>query len=261
MERKKLTRSDILFIRQLADRQVRRQHRLFAVEGEKNVAEMCRSALRVQSIYAEAAWYDLRIVEEMPYEPDTYIVNNQELGRISRQKTPDRVMALVHMPEHRFHMENLAGKLSLMLDRVQDPGNMGTILRIADWFGIDHILCSEDTVDAFSSKVVQASMGAVARVSVHYGDLVRWAEEAAACGIPLYGTFLDGENIYKQELTAGGIVVMGNESQGISPALAGHIGRRLWLPCHPAGTPRSESLNVAVATALVCGEFRRRISL
>ena len=261
MERKKLTRSDILFIRQLADRQARRQYRLFAVEGEKNVAEMCRSALQVHSIYAEAAWYDLHIVEAMPYQPDTYVVNAQELGRISRQKTPDRVMALVRMPERRFRMEDLTGSLAIMLDRVQDPGNMGTILRIADWFGIDHILCSEDTVDAFSTKVVQASMGAIARVGVHYGDLIRWAEEAAACGIPMYGTFLDGENIYNQELTSGGIVVMGNESQGISPALAGRISRRLWLPCYPAGTPRSESLNVAIATALVCSEFRRRITL
>lgn len=257
MEAKKMTRSDILFVRSLADRKERSRHRLFLVEGEKNVAEVCRSGLRVRSIFAEAGW-DTGLLDLPAVRPEFFTVSPQELERISQQKTPNRVLAVVCMPPDEFRMEDLKGTLSIMLDHVQDPGNMGTILRIADWFGIDHILCSRDTVDVWSPKVVQATMGAITRVSVHYGDTGAFLGQAEALGIPVYGTFLDGTDIYAQPLTPDGIIVMGNESKGISEAVASHIGHRLWLPCFPAGAPRSESLNVAVATALVCGEFRRR---
>ena len=148
--------------------------------------------------------------------------------------------------------------LILALDGVQDPGNMGTILRIADWFGIREVVCSEHTADCFNPKVVQATMGAIARVRVHYLPLTEWLAQAVQAGVSVYGTFLDGETIYDAPLTTGGIVVMGSEGKGVSAQVAALVTHRLYIPSFPAGVPTSESLNVATATAIVCSEFRRR---
>ena len=147
--------------------------------------------------------------------------------------------------------------LHLALDGVQDPGNLGTIIRIADWFGIEHIFCSPDTADVYNPKVVQATMGSIARVHIHYlplPDLFASLPE----GTPVYCTFLDGENLYEQTLSPGGIIVMGNEGNGISPEVARHINRRLLIPNYPPGRETADSLNVAIATAITCAEFRRR---
>ena len=135
-------------------------------------------------------------------------------------------------------------------------GNLGTIIRIADWFGIKNIVCSDTTVDVFNHKVVQATMGAISRVKVHYVDLEDFLSQD--WGVPVYGTYLDGENIYQSTLSPSGIVVMGNEGKGISPVLADCISHRLLIPSYPPGVPTSESLNVGVATAITIGEFRRR---
>jgi TrmH family RNA methyltransferase len=149
--------------------------------------------------------------------------------------------------------------LILTLDDVQDPGNLGTIIRIADWFGITDIFCSEHSADAFNSKTVQATMGALSRVRVHtvnLQDLLKFCSGK----LPVYGTFMNGENIYDKKLTPNGIIVMGNEGNGISPEIEKLVTDRMLIPNFPAGQATSESLNVGVATALVCGEFRRRIS-
>jgi TrmH family RNA methyltransferase len=148
--------------------------------------------------------------------------------------------------------------LCLALDDVQDPGNLGTIIRIADWFGIEDIFCSRGTVDVYNPKVIQATMGAIARVRVHYVDLAEFI--ATAGDIPVYGTFLDGENMYGHELSANGIIVMGNEGNGIGSEVERLINKKLYIPNYPADRATSESLNVAVATAIVCAEFRRRNS-
>lgn len=150
-------------------------------------------------------------------------------------------------------------ELVLALDGVQDPGNLGTIIRLADWFGISHIICSMDTADAYSPKTVMATMGAIARVRVHYVDLPRLLAECGA-DVPVYGTFLDGTDIYAEPLSAAGVVVMGNEGNGISDAVAQSVNRRLFIPSFPADRPTSESLNVAIATAITCAEFRRRMA-
>jgi TrmH family RNA methyltransferase len=149
----------------------------------------------------------------------------------------------------------LDGKLSLALDTVQDPGNLGTIIRIADWFGIEHVLCSKETVEVYNPKVVQATMGALARVSVHYVDLVEVLKETS---LPVYGTFLEGEDIYGEALSAEGVIVMGNEGNGVSEEVKKLVSRKLYIPNFPKGRETSESLNVAVATAITCAEFRRR---
>jgi len=146
--------------------------------------------------------------------------------------------------------------LVLCLDGVQDPGNLGTIIRTADWFGIKHIVCSQQTVDAFSPKVVQATMGSIARVSVHYTDLTSFLTSLPE-GTPVYGTFLDGKNLYHEQLKPNGVIIMGNEGNGISAEIARHVTHRLLIPPYPADSDTAESLNVSIATAIICAEFRR----
>ena len=147
----------------------------------------------------------------------------------------------------------------MVLDCIKDPGNLGTIFRIADWFGIGHILCSKDSVDAYNAKLVQATMGAIFRVKFHYVDLKDVLEEVRVKdNFPVYGTFLDGENIYTENLQQEGVILMGNESKGLPPELEQLVSKKLYIPNYPQGTVSSESLNVSVATAIVCSEFRRR---
>ena len=147
-------------------------------------------------------------------------------------------------------------ELCLALDDIQDPGNLGTIIRIADWFGIKNIFCSHGTADAFSPKTVQATMGALARVKIHYCDIK--ALISGLDDVPVFGTFLDGNNIYESELSANGLIVMGNEGNGISKEVSALINKRILIPNYPQGNETTDSLNVAIATAIVCSEFRRR---
>ena len=177
----------------------------------------------------------------------------------SALKTPTPVLALIELPRYRLSAGTGTDDLALALDGVQDPGNLGTIVRLADWFGIRDIVCSENTADCFGPKAVQATMGAVARVRVHYTALESFLARAAERGTPVYGTFLEGEDIYRAGLSAGGIVVMGSEGNGISSGTARCVTRRLFIPPYPGAAPTSESLNVAMATAVVAAEFRRRI--
>lgn len=164
----------------------------------------------------------------------------------------------VEIPRYALPCDPGGDALALLLDDVQDPGNLGTIVRLADWFGIRDIFCSPASADCFNPKVVQATMGAVLRVRVHYTDPAALLDRASEAGVPAYGTFLDGENIYEAELSPTGILVMGNEGNGIGPAVAERISRRLYIPPYPAAVPTSESLNVAVAAAVAVAEFRRR---
>ena len=147
----------------------------------------------------------------------------------------------------------------IVLVNPSDSGNLGTIIRLADWWGIRNVVCSQDCADCFNPKVVQATMGAILRVRVHYTDLGRYLAAHAAAGIPVYGTFLDGEDLYRADLTPAGIVVMGNEGRGVRPATAAGITRRLYIPPFPADRAGSESLNVAMAAGVVCAEVRRRM--
>jgi RNA methyltransferase, TrmH family len=182
-------------------------------------------------------------------------IDKAELQKISLQQSPQEVLAVFEIPQYHFDNSVIAGKLSLALDNIQDPGNMGTILRLADWFGIEHVLCSKGTADAFNPKTVQATMGAIGRIKIHYLDL---SEVLSQVKMPVYGTFLEGDPIYDVPLKREGIVVMGNEGNGISGEIAPYITQKLFIPDYPVGKTGSESLNVGVATAIVCSEFRRR---
>jgi TrmH family RNA methyltransferase len=165
-------------------------------------------------------------------------------------------LAVVELPKSRLASVKPDKNLVLALDRVQNPGNLGTIIRLADWFGISDIVCSEDSADCFNPKVVQATMGAILRVKVHYTNLAEWLKNQH--NTKIYGTFLEGENIYSAKLDKSGVIVMGNEGQGISAEVAETVSHKLLIPPYPADRCGSESLNVAVATAVICSEFRRR---
>ena len=247
-----ISKATIKKIHALDMRKFRRNERLFVAEGPKLVDELC-ATMKPVYIAALPEWIseNAKIASGTEYD----IVTSDELQRASLQKNPQQVIALFPIPEHRFCTEQLKNELVLMLDGVQDPGNLGTIARIADWFGIRNILCSAETADIYNPKAVQATMGALARVKFHYTDLIQLLSQYDG---PVYGTFLDGENIYGQELSENGIIVMGNEGKGISQGVGEMINRRLYIPNYPIGTQTTESLNVAIATSIVCAEFRRR---
>ena len=273
-----LSKNDIKEIKALGQKKFRDERGLFVVEGEKLVAEALRSGWDVVAHYR---------VED---------IGEETMARISQLTHPSPALAVVRQPAPEpFVMA--PDELVLALDGIRDPGNLGTILRIADWFGIRQVLASEDTVELYNPKVVQATMGAIFRVRLHYCDLAqevariaegigsedpnhprliaggahaergresseaRWSEEPipfATEAISVYGTFLEGDNIYQTTLTEGGILVMGSEANGISPAVAATVTQKLFIPPFPPDVRTSESLNVAVATAIACSEFRRR---
>lgn len=244
-----MTKAEIQLVRALADKRGRAEHGLFVAEGEKLIGELRASHLRIRKIFA---------LEGVFEGTETETVTARDMERLSLLKTANNSLALVEIPRYELKPEELGNKLVLALDEVQNPGNVGTIVRLADWFGISDIVCSEGTADCYNPKVIQATMGAILRVRVHYTDLPRFLNEAAAGGTPVYGTFLEGENLYETPLTPTGIVVMGNEGRGVTEATARTVTRKLFIPPYPADRRGTESLNVAMATGIVCAEFRRR---
>ena len=243
-----MTKAEIQFVRSLADKQVRDQERLFIAEGEKLISEIIDSHLRIRNIYAL----------EGILKGGAEAVTPKEMERISQLKSASNCLAVVEQPRFTTPATAPANTLSLALDGVQNPGNLGTIIRLADWFGISDIFCSESTADCYNPKVIQATMGAILRVRVHYLPLADFLARTAKEETPIYGTMLDGENIYNSQLSAGGVIVMGNEGRGVSRECAEHFSHRLLIPSYPPERQGSESLNVAMATGIVCAEFRRR---
>lgn len=243
-----MTKAEIQLVRALADKRGRTEHGLFVAEGEKLIGELRASHLVVRKIFALEGTFSGAEVET---------VTTRDMERLSLLKTANNSLALIEIPQYELHPRELAGRLTLALDEVQNPGNLGTIIRLADWFGIEDVVCSEGSADCFNPKVVQATMGAIVRVRVHYTDLRRFLE-AAAREAPVYGTFLDGENIYRTQLTQAGVVVVGNEGRGISEDAARAVTHRLFIPPWPADRHGSESLNAAMAAGIVCAEFRRQ---
>lgn len=248
-----ISKNKIKYIHSLEQKKTRRQEGVFVAEGFKVVGDMMAAGHKPQFIVATAEW-----LRNNPVECETCEVTDEELRKTSLLQHPQQVLATFPLPSYSISTEDIAkgNSLYLALDGVQDPGNLGTIIRIADWFGIDTILCSRDTVDAFSPKVVQATMGSIARVHIIYCDLAEYLTSLPT-GTPIYGTLLDGENIYDKSLSNRGIIVMGNEGNGISPAIRSLVNERLLIPSFPPDRPTAESLNVAIATAIVCAEFRR----
>ena len=233
-----ITNSDIRLVRSLREKKFRDELGLFVVEGEKMVQEALDSAYDVVNVFRR---------EE---------IGDDVMSRISMLNTPSPALAVVRIPVTN-PLEKIPAGLYLALDSVRDPGNLGTIVRLADWFGVDGIFASPDTVELYNPKTVQSTMGAIFRKSVTYCNL----EDVCRCFTvgcrPIYGTFMDGDNIYATELKQDALVVMGNEARGISPAISSLVTSRIHIPSF-AGGPTAESLNVAIATAVTISEFRRR---
>lgn len=247
-----VTKNQIKLVRSLAQRKERNANGLFVAEGDKLVPDLF-TTFPCQLLLATEAF----LQQHPQLKADEVVVaTHAEIERASLLNAPQQVIALFRLPEVMV-VPNVANQLTLVLDKVQDPGNLGTIVRIADWFGIRSIVCSPDTVDVFNPKTVQATMGALARVKVYYTDLLDFLKNLPN-GFPVYGTFLEGDNIYKMDLPQQAVVIMGNEGNGISKEVGQLVNRKLFIPSFPPNEPTSESLNVAVATAITCAEFRRR---
>ena len=246
-----ISNNDIKRVKALQQKKVRDESGLFIVEGEKMVQEAVDSPFAVEHIY---------------YKDE---IGEEAMKRISALANPSPALAVVRKPSDAYVDDLLAldsvldeGGLYLALDTIRDPGNLGTILRIADWFGIKAVFATRDTVDLFNPKVVQATMGAIFRVKMHYVDLPALSQKILDKGGKVYGTFLDGKNLYERPLDNGAanpsVIVIGNESEGISDTMSKLVSDRLYIPPYPADQPGSESLNAAIATAITVAEFRRR---
>lgn len=250
-----ISKAKIRYIRSLELKKNRMAERLFVAEGPKVVEELLR-VLSPKILLATDSWAPVNTAFNAS---ELISITDDELCKVSFLRTPQQVLGVFPMfiTDKAPTAESITAELSLALDGVQDPGNLGTIIRIADWFGIRRIFCSPNTADVYNPKVVQATMGSLARVNVVYMEL-----ETLLNGLPknfpVYGTLLNGESIYCQQLSAAGIIVMGNEGNGISTPIRQKITRRLLVPNFPEGKTSTESLNVAVATAVVCAEFRRQ---
>jgi TrmH family RNA methyltransferase len=251
-----ISKNKIKLIHSLEQKKYRKKEGLFVAEGPKIVNELLQSMKCTW--LAHIPDYILPLQKAYPIdEVETCTVD--ELHKTSFLNSPQEVIATFRIPDFSFKKEWISDELCLALDGIQDPGNLGTIIRIADWFGINHIFCSTQTADAFSPKTIQATMGAISRVKVHYTNLVELINDLPQ-GTPVYGTLLDGNNIYEQELENKGLLIMGNEGNGLTPEIREKLNARLYIPSYPKDSETSESLNVGVATAILCAEFRRRMN-
>lgn len=248
-----LSKTKIKWINSLVRKKKRDEEGLFVAEGTKIVSDL----LPLLKCRFLAVQYDGYNEEYRNFTDEIELISPDEYKKISFQKSPQGVLAVFEKPQYYIDYSEIHQNLSLMLDDIQDPGNLGTIIRLADWFGIKDIICSLHTADAFSPKTVQATMGSIGRVRVHYTDLSDFLYSMKG-KIPVYGTFMDGKNIYSEILTRNGIIVVGNEGKGISDSILPYINTKLTIPSFPADNVTSESLNVGIAAAIVISEFRRR---
>jgi len=249
-----LSKNKIKYIQSLKDKKHRDEFKTFVAEGDKMVSELL-GVMKCQLLLCTTDFtnkMDLKYVEVEEFIE----VSESDLNRASFLKTPQNVLGVFYQPEYNISPSEVCTQLSIALDGIQDPGNLGTIIRLADWYGIQNIFCSKDTVDIYNPKTVQATMGAITRIKIHYVDLEDFLLKNSE--IPIYGTLLDGENMYEESITSNGIIVMGNEGNGIRPQIEKFITKKLFIPNYPIGRSTSESLNVAIATAIICAEFRRR---
>ena len=244
-------------IQNLEKKKFREKYNLFKIEGEKLVAELLRSPLAVHAIIAYPEW--IQANGHLLGKNQVLETDEKGMKAISNFQSLPHVMALAEIPNHPYHPDEVAGTLSLVLNGIQDPGNLGTILRIADWFGVSHLLCDRDCASIYNPKCVQASMGAIFRVHAYYLDLPETIRQLKAKGMPVFGTFLDGENIYTSPLPSQGLIIMGNEGKGIAEDIGKLADFRLTIPNFTPTGASSESLNVGVATGIILSEFKRRI--
>ncbi len=254
-----LSKNQLKFVNSLKQKKFREEHNSFTAEGTKIVSELLHSRIKVKQVYASADFLNRISIDK---SIESVEVKISELERISSLTSPNEVLAVCEIPSCELNKNELNDKLTLVLDNIKDPGNLGTLIRIADWFGIDSIICSHETADAFNPKVVQATMGSIARIKLHYTDLADFFKKNNSdISLPVYGALLEGESIYGKKLTASGFIIIGNESKGISNHLLPYISDKISIPSFShfkSAAGEAESLNAAIAAALICSEFRRR---
>ena len=248
-------------IRSLQHKKYRDLHRLFLVEGEKMVLELAsggpENAFRIRDLIATPRWLDEHQSVVKGSKAECTEASRDEIKKVSQLVTPQPVMALVSMPDMQFNAAILRDNPVLAFESIRDPGNLGTIIRTADWFGIRHIVCTPDSTDLFNPKVVQSTMGAICRVQVYYQDLSALLLSKELEGKLIFGTYMEGENIYESSLGADPLILFGNESHGLSESLSPYIHHRVTIPTFSWLGKGSESLNLASSVAVVCSELRR----
>lgn len=256
-----ISSAQLKLLRSLGQKKYRDLHRLFIIEGEKMVMELAESSqgnrFQIREIYATPEW-----IERHPSpmnDPNTPICEAapSEIKKVSNLVTPQPVIALVSMPKASFDAEELLNSPVLAFESIRDPGNLGTIIRTADWFGIRHIVCTTDSTDLFNPKVVQSTMGAISRVQVHYLEIESLLKSREMQSKTVLGTFMEGENIYETSLETDSLILFGNESHGLSGRFDPYISRRISIPSFSPDGKGSESLNVASSVAVICSELRR----
>lgn len=242
-------------IQNLEKKKFREKYNLFKVEGEKLVQELLLSDMQIDTLLARPSWIERNRKNIQSHY--TIEVNEIEMGRISNFKSLPEVIALAQIPTKEYNPREVKNELSVVLNGIQDPGNIGTILRLSDWFGIRNIYCDHDCANIFNPKSVQASMGAIFRVNAFYLDLVEFIPRFVDRDFPCYGAFLEGENIYRTGLRTKGFIVMGNEGNGISPEIERFVTQKITIPSFAHSPYSTESLNVGVATGIILSEFKR----
>ena len=256
---KMISKNKVKLIKSLAQKKYRAKNNLFLVEGNKLVTDILKSNLEIKTLIATEEY--LSSIKKFTDGIEEVIqTTKSEINKASLLKNPQECIALCKIPNPENLSKSIGHELCLCLEGIQDPGNLGTIMRIADWFGIYTIFASHDTADLYNPKVVQATMGAITRVKIIYCELIEIATKAQKEEVPVYGTFMDGENIYNKNLNQNGLVVMGNEGKGISKTLEKFIDEKILIPGYSEEKQNlPDSLNVSMATAIVCSEFRRDI--
>ncbi len=242
-----LSKNQIKLITSLKQKKYRQQHQFFVAEGKKTINELLASNLQLHQLYTTTLDFD--VLDDLVTQ-----ISNQELKKISFLKTPNNALAIFKMPEAKtIDFEGLI----VALDDVRDPGNLGTIIRLCDWFGVKDLLCSQETVDCYNPKVIQATMGSITRVNISYVDLESVLRDHR---VETFGAFMDGENVYDSDLPDKGVLVLGNEANGIHESVEAHITKRIAIPRF-GDLQKTESLNVANAAAILLSEFRRQPSI
>jgi TrmH family RNA methyltransferase len=253
-----ISKNKMKFIISLQKKKVREEEGLFVIEGDKLVREFLAAKIMIKTLVGKSEFLGSLSSELTRSVTDIVIVSYEELKHISTLKTPHNALAIVQIPAKKPDNSRLFSSLCAALDSVQDPGNLGTIIRAAAWFGIKNIVCSMDCVDVYNPKVIQASMGALLHVDVFYSDLKELFISASKNGIPVIGTLLEGDSIYDHKPGKKGIILLGNESKGISDELKPFITEKIMIPGADKTKPGIESLNVSMAASVVFSEFRRK---
>jgi TrmH family RNA methyltransferase len=253
-----LNKSKLRLIASLQRKKTREEEQLFVIEGDKIVREFLGSEMKIVTLIAKPEFIGSLSDEKLKSAGEVIPVSYDELKKASSLKAPHNAMAIVRIPQISVPLSVVPGELVAALDFIQDPGNLGTIIRAAAWFGINKIICSENCVDVYNPKVIQATMGAILNVGVFYISLKNYLEEASESKVPVYGTLLEGESVYSTDLGKKGIILLGNESRGISDDLIPYITQRLTIPKFTASERGLESLNAGMAASIVFSEFARR---